>query len=84
MNDNKNALSNAMKITVGKRYEVVGQDIYGAGKSHIVEVIARNGDEIIVKTDTGLVGDGVVDVEPIRNASSQPLHSPATRSPGDS
>lgn len=50
-----------MKITVGKRYEVVGQDIYGAGKSHIVEVIARNGDEIIVKTDNGLVGEGVVD-----------------------
>ena len=50
-----------MKITVGKRYEVVGQDIYGAGKSHIVEVIARNGDEITVKTDSGLVGNGVVD-----------------------
>ena len=50
-----------MKITVGKRYEVVGQDIYGAGKSHIVEIIARNGDEIIVKTDNGLVGEGVVD-----------------------
>lgn len=50
-----------MKITVGKRYEVVGHDIFGAGKSHIVEVIARNGDEIIVKTDNGLFGDGVVD-----------------------
>ena len=50
-----------MKITVGKRYEVVGQDIYGAGKCHIVEIIARNGDEIIVKTDNGLVGNGVVD-----------------------
>ncbi len=50
-----------MKITVGKRYEVVGQDIYGAGKSHIVEIIARNGDEIVVKTDNGLVGEGVVD-----------------------
>ena len=50
-----------MKITVGKRYEVVGQDIYGAGKSHIVEVIARNGDEFTVKTDSGLVGKGVVD-----------------------
>lgn len=50
-----------MKITVGKRYEVVGQDIYGAGKSHIVEIIARNGNEIIVKTDNGLVGNGVVD-----------------------
>jgi hypothetical protein len=50
-----------MKITVGKRYEVVGQDIYGAGKSHIVEVIARSGDEITVKTDNGLVGNGVVD-----------------------
>lgn len=50
-----------MKITVGKRYEVVGQDIYGAGKSHIVEIIARNGDEIIVKTDNGLDGNGVVD-----------------------
>ena len=50
-----------MKITVGKRYEVVGQDIYGAGRSHIVEVIARNGDEIVVKTDNGLVGSGVVD-----------------------
>ena len=50
-----------MKITVGKRYEVVGQDICGAGKSHIVEVIARNGDEIIVKTDNGLDGSGVVD-----------------------
>lgn len=50
-----------MKITVGKRYEVVGQDIYGAGKSLIVEIIARNGDEIIVKTDNGFVGNGVVD-----------------------
>lgn len=50
-----------MKITVGKRYEVVGQDIYGAGKSHIVEIIARDGNEIIVKTDNGLEGSGVVD-----------------------